>query len=106
MEAYYNKTDSQQYFTYEGNQIGGWPLAVQYGSYQSFLAVTISVASESDSAGYFFNSTGLQWNSTEFIGWLACDWWHGAPQLFAELDYSTGDLPKSCSRVDLLPVAY
>lgn len=34
MEAYYNKTDSQQYFTYEGNEIGGWPLAVQYGPYQ------------------------------------------------------------------------
>lgn len=34
MEAYYNKTDSQQYFTYKGNEIGGWPLAVQYGAYQ------------------------------------------------------------------------
>lgn len=34
MEAYYNKTDSQQYFTYPNNEIGGWPLAIQYGPYQ------------------------------------------------------------------------
>jgi hypothetical protein len=34
MQAYYNTTDSQQYFTYPGNELGGWPLAVQYGSYQ------------------------------------------------------------------------
>jgi hypothetical protein len=38
MEAYYNKTDSQQYFTYEGNEIGGWPLAISYGPYQCTLA--------------------------------------------------------------------
>lgn len=32
MEAYLN--GSQQLFTYEGNQIGGWPLAIEYASYQ------------------------------------------------------------------------
>jgi hypothetical protein len=37
MQAYYNASDSQQYFTYPGNQIGGWPLAVQNGPYQGKL---------------------------------------------------------------------
>lgn len=39
--------------------------------------------------GYFFNATGLQWNTspsqpaeTEFGGWMVCEWWHEAPQLF------------------------
>ena len=49
MEAYYNTTDSQQYFTYEGNELGGWPLAVQSGPYQcksnvAYLLVDKTVA--------------------------------------------------------------
>eukprot|EP01099_Mayorella_cantabrigiensis_P008468 TRINITY_DN7963_c0_g1_i1.p1 TRINITY_DN7963_c0_g1~~TRINITY_DN7963_c0_g1_i1.p1 ORF type:complete len:163 (-),score=1.57 TRINITY_DN7963_c0_g1_i1:306-794(-) len=34
MEAYLNGT--QQLFTYEGNQIGPWPLAIGYGPYQQW----------------------------------------------------------------------
>jgi hypothetical protein len=75
-------------------------------SFIAFQLVTISVAEGPDPTGFFFNSTGLQWNSTSFGGWLACDWWHGVPQLFAQLSYSYGETPKSCSEVDILAVAY
>lgn len=66
----------------------------------------------------------LTWNSTEFGGWLgkypychissrrlmymiACDWWHGAPQLFWIVYYEEGIIPfpSFCSEVDLIPAA-
>lgn len=59
--------------------------------------------------GFFFNASGLQYESQEkkigFAGWLACDWWHGVPQLFWQDAYSPDALPGSCARVELLPVA-
>jgi len=57
--------------------------------------------------GFSVNSTGLQWNQTEygFGGWLACDWWHGVPQLFWLDAYYHFAVPASCSKVDLIPVA-
>jgi hypothetical protein len=71
------------------------------------------------------NNSTLTWNSTEFGGWLgehsphlyssrlpadvqiACDWWHGAPQLFWLVAYEEGAIPypSSCSEVDLIPAA-
>lgn len=72
--------------------------------------------------GFYFNDTdgtgrkGLKWNSeypappakiNEFLGWLACDWYHGGPQLFW-ITYegsltSPNGFPDSCSVVELLP---
>jgi hypothetical protein len=70
--------------------------------------VTISVADGPDTSGFLFNETGLQWNYTGFQGWLACDWWHNTPQLFALTGpvYGDGELPKTCTRVNLYAVAY
>ncbi|EXJ93422.1 hypothetical protein A1O1_01814 [Capronia coronata CBS 617.96] len=102
-EGYLN--GSQQLFTYEDNEVGPWPLAVGYGPYQQWNPVTISIAAESSTGqGFFFNSSGLQFNQS-IGGWLACDWWHGVPQLFQLNGYSYGPLPSSCSKVQLLPVA-
>ncbi|KIV92631.1 hypothetical protein PV10_03905 [Exophiala mesophila] len=103
MEGYLN--DTQQLFTYENNQIGPWPLAVGYGPYQQWNLVTISIAAlPSSGQGFFFNSSGLQFNGS-VGGWLACDWWHGVPQLFNLNGYEYGDIAKSCSKVELHPVA-
>ncbi|KAL2041849.1 hypothetical protein N7G274_005634 [Stereocaulon virgatum] len=59
------------------------------------------------SEGFFFNSSGLQWTETEggFSGWLACDWWHGAPQLFWKYYFYDYPIPSSCVQVNLMPVA-
>ena len=72
----------------------------------AFGTVTISIADGPDGTGFSFNETGLQWNYKPFNGWIACDWWHGVPQLFAQTGDLRGNLPSSCSRVDLYAVAY
>jgi hypothetical protein len=53
------------------------------------------------SGKFFINSTGLQWTGDEFGGWLACDWWHGYPQLFWIVSYGQPTFPSSCSKVNL-----
>lgn len=65
--------------------------------------------------GFFLNETGLQWTETPatpggstdmFGGWLVCDWWHGAPQLFFRISYygkSAYPAPASCADVILIP---
>ncbi|OCT52583.1 hypothetical protein CLCR_10785 [Cladophialophora carrionii] len=109
-QGYLNGT--QQLMTYPNNAIGPWPLAVQNGPYQEWNQVTISISAlPTYNAGFFFNSSGLQYNGSTG-GWLACDWWHGVPQLFqvnGYLDNGFGvtglQTPSSCSRVQLQPVA-
>lgn len=39
------------------------------------------------------------------IGELACDWWHGLPQLFWEFFFEESGIPSSCAQVQLVPVA-
>jgi len=55
--------------------------------------------------GFFINETGLQWGTEDsgFGGWLACDWWHGLPQLFWLDSFYDDPIPSSCSQVYLLP---
>ncbi|KAI9052594.1 hypothetical protein LZ554_003937 [Drepanopeziza brunnea f. sp. 'monogermtubi'] len=53
-------------------------------------------------------SKGIIINSTEFGGWLVCEWFHGAnlPQLFQLIKgfNAPGDVyPASCARVKLIP---
>ncbi|RMZ86989.1 hypothetical protein DV736_g5789, partial [Chaetothyriales sp. CBS 134916] len=108
MQAYLNGT--QQLFTYLDNTIGPWPLRISYLPYSLFSYVTISIAEAGPpQEGFFYNETGLHFNQSAG-GWIVCDWWHGAPQLFDLGQYdaagpSFGFIPTSCSRVNLLPVA-
>ncbi|KAF6235745.1 hypothetical protein HO173_005940 [Letharia columbiana] len=58
--------------------------------------------------GFSFNASGLQWDGRGagvFVGWLACDWWHGVPQLFWEFFFVPTGIPSSCAQVELHPVA-
>lgn len=44
---------------------------------------------------------------TQWGGWLVCDWWHNAPQLFWRYKYYTPEdypAPSSCADVDLVRV--
>jgi hypothetical protein len=84
-----------------------WPMAVEYGPYQTMESVTISVAGDQDNFGFYFNDNGLQWNYTEFTGWAACDFWYsGSPSLFATVSTNkNADLPVSCSEIELVAVA-
>lgn len=72
--------------------------------------------------GFYFNNTdgtgkGLKWSAgypyfyapepnNEFIGWLACDWFHGLPQLFWRVRNGVlgfnATLISTCSEVELL----
>jgi len=50
------------------------------------------------------NGTG---EGEEWGGWLVCDWWHNAPQLFWRYSYYTPEdypAPSSCADVDLVQV--
>lgn len=84
-----------------------WPLAVQYGPYQTFESATISVAGDLDEFGFYFNDNGLQWNYTQFTGWLACDFWYAnSPSLFAQVStIQPATIPVSCSEIELVAVA-
>lgn len=36
---------------------------------------------------------------------VACDWWHGLPQLFWLSEFYSNPIPSSCVNIELLPVA-
>ncbi|PYI12012.1 hypothetical protein BO78DRAFT_392685 [Aspergillus sclerotiicarbonarius CBS 121057] len=51
---------------------------------------------------FSISGTNLEWSEANgFGGWLVCDWYHNAPQLFYISSYYQPDIPSSCSKVDL-----
>lgn len=101
---YFYLNDTDLLWVTPGNDVGPWPVTIDYGAYQAFYPIDISVAGIGPTPGFFINSTGLQSNQTTG-GWLACDWWYQAPQLFILNGVDNGPLPSSCSIVNLVPVA-
>ncbi|BCS30431.1 uncharacterized protein APUU_80734S [Aspergillus puulaauensis] len=70
-------------------------------NYAAWQFVQINAGASQD--GFSVNSTGLQFSQEKgFGGWLVCDWWHNAPQLFYLYRYYTAQYPGSCSEVKLL----
>ncbi|CAK3932297.1 Hypothetical predicted protein [Lecanosticta acicola] len=82
------------------------------------VRLNADVGSSFETNGFFINGTGLQWTSNTaqagsssdaFGGWLVCDWWHGAPQLFFRIRYYARygfKTPSSCADVYLQPVYF
>lgn len=70
----------------------------------AFNEISISIAGGQATPGFSVNATGLQSDSAAG-GWLACDWWYAAPQIFAANDYEGRAIPSSCSRVNLVAIA-
>ncbi|KAJ0422621.1 hypothetical protein BJY00DRAFT_71391 [Aspergillus carlsbadensis] len=97
-KAFMNGTNVQ--FDFNSNFPWGlYPIGVtNYAAWQ-FVELNVGYG-----AGDFsVNSTGLQWSEQKgFGGWLVCDWYHNAPQLFYIYRYYTAEYPASCSRVKLL----
>jgi len=77
--------------------------------YAAWEPVRISVAENDGLGAYYINATGLQWTSApvgtprgnEFGGWIVCQWWHGAPQLFARFAGYEAKTPCSCADITL-----
>lgn len=89
------------------------PIEQFYSAWQPVELNAGATGSRYDVTGFFINETGLQWTSSpeqvgtendQFGGWLICDWWHGAPQLFFRISYYSGyEAPASCADVYLMP---
>ncbi|KAG8526131.1 uncharacterized protein KY384_000124 [Bacidia gigantensis] len=105
----YQQFDFNTTFPWSFNLIS----ASNYGAWED---VQLNVGQ--DTPGFFFNETGLQWSANaafdpnntspatdEFGGWLACDWYHGVPQLFWKFSYADPPIPCSCATVQLYPEA-
>ncbi|KAL4997494.1 hypothetical protein BDV10DRAFT_186093 [Aspergillus recurvatus] len=70
-------------------------------NYAAWQFVQINAGTGQD--GFSVNSTGLQWSTQKgFGGWLVCDWWHNAPQLFYIYRYYKAEYPAFCSEVKLV----
>ncbi|KAF9884395.1 hypothetical protein FE257_001795 [Aspergillus nanangensis] len=81
-----------------------WGLVMSQVNYASWEPVQINAGYGQD--GFFTNSTGLQWETeVGFGGWLVCDWYHNAPQLFFMDRYRKPVIPQECTRV-LLKLEY
>ncbi|KAJ5196793.1 hypothetical protein N7449_007272 [Penicillium cf. viridicatum] len=69
-----------------------------YGSWEPMVIN----AGSGGSSGYSIKGDNFQWSeSSGFGGWLVCDWYHNAPQLFYLNRYYTPTIPSSCSTVQL-----
>lgn len=52
---------------------------------------------------FSIGNDGLQWSEPQgFGGWLVCDWYHNAPQLFYLYKYLQPTIPSSCSKVQVV----
>ncbi|KAL1982783.1 hypothetical protein VTN96DRAFT_899 [Rasamsonia emersonii] len=70
-------------------------------NYAAWEPVTIDAGSAT--AGISINGSYVTVNGPEFDGWLVCDWYHDAPQLFwAVARYSHYGYPSTCSKVQLV----
>ncbi|OQE40352.1 hypothetical protein PENCOP_c006G08021 [Penicillium coprophilum] len=70
-------------------------------NYASWEPIVINAGSEG-SEGYSIKGNNFQWSEQNgFGGWLICDWFHNAPQLFYLNRYYEATIPSSCSKVQL-----
>ncbi|RMJ24294.1 hypothetical protein PHISP_04835 [Aspergillus sp. HF37] len=68
-------------------------------NYAAWTPVRINAGMASE--GFVIKDHQLVWSRDAFAGWLVCDWYHNAPQLFYLYSYMKPEIPSSCSTVDL-----
>ncbi|KAJ5145939.1 uncharacterized protein N7515_000503 [Penicillium bovifimosum] len=69
-------------------------------NYASWAPITINAGEGND--GFSLKGDDFVWSEEMgFGGWLVCDWFHNAPQLFYLYNYYDAKIPSSCSEVDL-----
>ncbi|KAJ5689589.1 hypothetical protein N7462_003981 [Penicillium macrosclerotiorum] len=72
-------------------------------NYASWEAIEINAGGGND--GFSIKNGNFVWSEASgFGGWLVCDWYHNAPQLFYLNKYYTPVIPSSCSKVQLKPI--
>lgn len=71
----------------------------------AYNEISISIATDLPSTEGFSIDKDNILNSTATDGWLMCDTWYTAPQLFALAGYQNPLIPSSCSFVNLTAVA-
>lgn len=74
------------------------PSDINYAGWE-FVYINAGMAT----SGLWYNESGLQWlQDQSFGGWLACDWWHGLPQLFWKVNYAPYNYSvPTCAQVEL-----
>ncbi|OCK89025.1 uncharacterized protein K441DRAFT_668273 [Cenococcum geophilum 1.58] len=90
-----------------------WPYGFnfRYEPYAGWSEVEVN-AGQGNVQGFGFAESGgekvlVMADRTQWGGWLVCDWWHNAPQLFWRYKYYTPEdypAPSSCADVDLVRV--
>ncbi|KAE8371936.1 hypothetical protein BDV26DRAFT_286373 [Aspergillus bertholletiae] len=75
-------------------------IMVPQNNYGAWEPVEINVGY--GSGGFSINDESLEWSAQQgFGGWLVCDWYHNAPQLFYLYKFLEPTIPSSCSKVQL-----
>ncbi|KAJ5317441.1 hypothetical protein PENANT_c074G11108 [Penicillium antarcticum] len=75
-------------------------IAVGNTNYASWQPIQINAGTGTD--GFSIDNGLLQWSEDMgFGGWLVCDWFHNAPQLFYLYKYYDPIIPSSCSKVQV-----
>jgi len=85
------------------------PIEIEYSAWQPTRA---NVGFGDSFGGFYINGTGLQYttdatfnasavNDNEFGGWMACNWWHGLPQLFWRSSFYDTPATANCADIDL-----
>ncbi|KAJ5604907.1 hypothetical protein N7510_010061 [Penicillium lagena] len=81
-----------------------WELELITVNEAEWNPVQVNVNAGAGGKGFSVPKTGLEGaKSQEFGGWLACDWYHGVPQLFFLAKEYKADIPSTCSKVQLKP---
>ncbi|CAG8217824.1 unnamed protein product [Penicillium salamii] len=69
-------------------------------NYASWEPILINAGAGSE--GFSVKGNNFQWSEASgFGGWLVCDWYHNAPQLFYLNRFYNATIPSSCSKVQL-----
>ncbi|OOQ82308.1 hypothetical protein PEBR_39614 [Penicillium brasilianum] len=69
-------------------------------NYASWEPIEINAGSGSE--GFSIENGNFVWSEANgFGGWLVCDWYHNAPQLFYLNRYYKPTIPSSCSKAQL-----
>ncbi|KAJ5176597.1 uncharacterized protein N7482_002474 [Penicillium canariense] len=81
-----------------------WGLvAIGDTNYASWEPIEINAGDGSE--GFSIDNGEFVWSANDgFGGWLVCEWFHNAPQLFYLYRYYEATIPSSCSKAQLKPV--
>ncbi|KAJ5099374.1 hypothetical protein N7532_006375 [Penicillium argentinense] len=93
---------------YAGKYHGSRPDLEMYAliTFDGLAWEPVEINAGGGSNGFAIKEGKFVWSEQNgFGGWLACDWYHGVPQLFYLNRFYNATIPSNCDKVDLKPVA-